>query len=187
MREASLVPAKDQETARAAFLSTTYGLTGTADPTVFTADVAAGTFGTPYPIGSLVEGFAVPMWAGIAQDTATGTAVVGTYDLFDFTSPPTIATVDLDTGEMRSFAGLGTSMTGLAVDSATGTVLGTTNVGVGLYDLAAQTGRLVPLGGFGYTQVAFDATHGRYVVEEFASPDSRLFTPGGQQLQPFHY
>ncbi|HEX3649999.1 MAG TPA: hypothetical protein VHV49_16345 [Pseudonocardiaceae bacterium] len=146
---------------------------------VRSTNVAANTFGPSVDLGPELSSFGFPIVTALGEDTATGTAVLGASDFLDGTSPPTLITVDLATGEPHSSTGVGTGTpSGVAVDSATGTAAMATSDGVGRYDLAAGTAALSSPGGLTYQHPAADPLTGDFVVQEVVSPEAELTTPG---------
>ncbi len=176
----SIQPADNQQTSSAAFGTWTNGAHGVADAGVFTGNVKAGTFGPVYPIQSALSGFTLPVLSGVAQDTATGTAVVAGSDFTNLSAPPTFITVNLATGATSSFSGVGSGIPdGVAVDSATGVVVSPEQGnGAGLYDLATGSGTLATPGGNIYQHPAADTSHHEFVMQEVSSPDQNLVTAG---------
>lgn len=153
---------------------------------VFSSNVAANTFGPSIPLTDSVFGFNdSPV---IAIDTVTNQAIVAS----SFGAPnsiPQIAEVDLTTGNVVEFTGLGFGfVNGVAVDSADGIACTSTEIDFSLefYNLATHTGFKVPLhnatsqaysGGY----VQFDPVHRVFLVgQEFSST-----APSGSSIQVF--
>jgi hypothetical protein len=175
----SIQPADNQQTPSAAFATWGFGSKGDDDAGVFTSDVAAGTFGKVYSFEPAIQGFGVAVISGVAQDTATGTAVLGASDFTNLSVPPTYIEVNLASGAVSTFTGVGEGYPdGVAVDSGTGTAASPDDSGVGLYDLATGSGTLASPGGFIYQHPAADATNHEFVMQEVSSPDENLTTPG---------
>jgi hypothetical protein len=176
----SIQPADNQQTSSAAFGTWTNGGQGVQDAGVFTSNVKAGTFGPVYPMQSALAGFTLPVLSGVAQDTATGTAVVAGSDFTNLSAPPTFITVNLANGATSSFTGVGSGIPdGVAVDSSTGTAVSPEQGNVaGIYDLATGSGTLATPGGTIYQHPAADATHHEFVMQEVSSPDENLVAPG---------
>jgi hypothetical protein len=172
---AQVAPADNQDTATDALLvgNSQLGFR------VLATNIAANTFGPPVDLGPALSSFSFPEVTGLGEDTATGTAVIGASDFLDGSAPPTLITVDLATGDLRSRPGIGTGTPlGVAVDSTTGTAAIPTSDGIGRYDLAAGTATLTSPGGAGYQHPAADQRTGDFVVQEVVSPGAALFTPG---------
>lgn len=172
---AQVEPADNQDTATDAVLigDTNDGFR------VITSDVAADTFGPSVDLGPALSSFGFAVVTALGEDTATGTAVVGASDFLNAAAPPTLVTVDLATGRLRSRPGVGTGTpSGLAVDSVSGTAAMATEDGVGLYDLASGTAVLGGPGGAAYQHPAAMQGTGDFVVQEVISPSSELSTPG---------
>jgi hypothetical protein len=175
----AIQPADNQQTPAAAFVTWGFGSTGDDDAGVFSSDVAAGTFSPVYSIEPVIKGFGVAVLSGIAQNTATDTAVVGASDFTNLSVPPTYIEVNLASGAVSTFTGVGQGYPeGVAVDSGTDTAASPDTSGVGLYDLATGSGTLASPGGFIYQHPAADAAHHEFVMQEVSSPDENLTTPG---------
>ena len=110
-------------------------------PQVFSANVAAGTFG---PVIALTDdNFGTGLIPKLAYNNRTGQAVLGLQTLGNPFVPPKITLVDLRNGETTIFDGVGLGdVNGLAVDSATNIACSTTEIdfSVQFYDLTTQTG-----------------------------------------------
>jgi hypothetical protein len=146
---------------------------------VLGTNVAADTFGPAVDLGPVLSSFGLAEVTGLGEDTAHSTAVLGASDFLGGSVPPTLITVDLATGDLRSRPGVGTGRpSGVAVDSTTGTAAMPTNDGIGRYDLTAGTATLTSPGGAGYQHPATDPTTGDFVVQEVLSPGAVLSTPG---------
>ena len=137
---------------------------------LYTSNVAANTFGKPFPLNDPNLG-PTPL---LAYDTQTNQGVlVGSNG--SPTTNPIVATVDLAKGKVREFTaqGVGT-VNGLAVDSATGTACFTTEGGpfvpplIEFYNLAKQTGFGVdlPSGSIGL-DVEFDPIHKLFLAAAY--------------------
>ena len=156
-------------------------ITSNFQPTVFSSNVAANTFGPVITITDqdFVSGGNPPM----AYDTATNQAVLGHATLGNPFVPGKIATVDLTTGAFTKFTGVGLGdVNGLAVDPATGTACTTTEIdfSVEFYNLATKTGFSQPLPGafnqfFSGADVQFDPVNKLFLV---AQPNSSTATSG---------
>jgi hypothetical protein len=142
---------------------------------VFSSDVAANTFG---PLITLPDSiFAVNDSPVVAIDTQTNQAVVAASNggVFDI---PQIAEVDLATGDISQFTGLGFGyVNGIAVDSQNHIACTSTEIDFSLefYNLTTHTGFVVPLhNATNQSQsgrdVAFDPIHKLFFVgQEFSS------------------
>jgi len=122
------------------------------------------------------------------EDSATNQAVLGASNGCPNCSPA-IGLVDLATGAQNEFAGLGFGfINGIAVDPGTGIACTTTEIdfSVEFYDLASQTGIIVPIpGATSQAQsgqaVAFDPIHKLFLVGQEFSSTAR----GGSSIQVF--
>ena len=153
---------------------------------VMSSNVAANTFG---PLVNLTDQiFGSNDSPVIAIDNATNQAVVAASGGGILDSPK-IAVADLATGNVSEFQGIGFGFAnGIAVDSADGIAVTSTEIDFSLefYDLATQTGFIVPLhnatnqlqsGG----AVAFDPVNKLFLVgQEFSSTAS-----SGSSIQVF--
>ncbi len=142
---------------------------------VMSSNVAANTFGPVVNLTDQIFGFNdSPV---IAIDNATNQAVVAASNGGILESPK-IAVADLTSGNVTEFQGIGFGFAnGIAVDSADGIAVTSTEIDFSLefYDLATQTGFIVPLhnatnqlqsGG----AVAFDPVNKLFLVgQEFSS------------------
>jgi hypothetical protein len=153
---------------------------------VFSSDVASNTFGPLIKLTDSVFGSGDSPVIGI--DTQTNQAVVAasTGGVLDI---PQIAEVDLASKTVNQFQGLGFGfVNGIAVDSADGIAVTATEIDFSLefYDLATQSGFIVPLRGAtnqsqsgGY--VAFDPVNKLFLVgQEFSS-----VAPTGSSIQVY--
>jgi hypothetical protein len=169
-------PAPNQETNKNWFL---YGKNGpTGAYRVFTSDVAANTFGAPTDVEPQLSGYQFPYVTAFGSDNSTGTAVVGASDFFQYNGPNKFITVASD-GSLSSFPGVTAGYQhGLAIDSATHTMLAATDDGaLGLYDLSSGTGTRFTLPGGGYQHPAVDEAHHLFVLQEVASPSNSATGP----------
>jgi hypothetical protein len=170
--------ANDPQASSVAMLSTAGGPDG--QPKVFTANLAANTFGPAYPIAPALKGLGAPFYTGITQDTATGTAIVAAGDNDNPGAGPTFVTVNLKTGKTGAIPGVGGNFTsGVAADPATGALAGPELTGIGLYQLATGAATLAHPGGFLYAHAADDPGAREFVVEELSPPG-----PGSPQAGP---
>jgi hypothetical protein len=153
---------------------------GGAKPTyeVMTSDIAANTFSAPVSLAPALASFGLSSLGGFDQDTATGQAVAAVDDFDNFNGPSTIITADLSSHALASFPAVTSSEAmGLALDSATNVAVcpGLGSAGVGIYDLATQSGTFLTLGGGPYEHPAIDQAHAEFAVQEISSPD--FFAP----------
>jgi hypothetical protein len=123
-----------------------------------------------------MSNFGFPFVTGFGADNSTGTAIVGACDFFtSSTAPPTFVTVNLASGALGSFSGVGIgSPEGLAIDSATHTMIspsGTSNT-IGVYDLTNETGNESTLGGANYGSPAADDVNHLFLLQELEGPDA---------------
>lgn len=165
-------------------------------PLLFSADVAANTFGPVFHIDPQL--FSLGEQPQFAEDTATGQVVFGT-------SPdggkvggqvPVIGTIDLATGKVHGFAGVRIPpfnsglVNGIAVDSSTDVACTTTELdaSVEFYKLAQGTGIAVQLPGSGGNQgftgetVAVDPLHHLFFVVQ---PNGTVGPPGGSVVDVY--
>ena len=150
-------------------------------PTVFSSNIAANTFGPVITITDqdFVSGGSPPM----AYDSATNQAILGHATLGNPFVPGKIATVDLVTGAFTKFTGVGLGdVNGIAVDPVTGTACTTTEIdfSVEFYNLATQMGSAQPLPGavnqfFSGADVQFDPVNRLFLV---AQPNSSTASSG---------
>ena len=178
-----LCPAANQATADTAVIT---GQGGPA-PTyaVITSNIAANTFSPAISLSPALTSFGDPFVSGFGQNTADGQAVTAITDFDNLGGPSDIVTADLASGALASFPAVTTGQAmGLAVDSATNVAVSPAlgSAGVGIYDLGAQTGTLVTLGGGPYEHPAVDSAHGEFAVQEFAGPDFYAQTPNNNAL-----
>ncbi len=144
-------------------------------PLVFGSNVTANTFGPKISLKSIFNNgeFSFPL---IAYDSKNNHAVLSA----SFGCPtctPKIATVDLTTGKIDEFTGLGLGSTnGIAVDPASAIACTTTEIdfSVEFYDLKKHTGIIVTLpGASGQIQsgedVEFDPIHHVFLVGQYTS------------------
>jgi len=153
---------------------------------VFGSNVGANTFGPVIQVNDTV--FDWDNSPVLAMDNATNQAVLGgSNGCFGCTTE--IGMVDLTTGELTEFEGLGFGfVNGIAVDSATGIACTSTedDFSVEFYDLAKQTGIIVVLPGANSQAqsgqaVAVDPIHKLFLVgQEFSST-----SPSGSSIQVF--
>jgi len=153
---------------------------------VISTNVGANTFGTPIMITD--EIFDWNNSPRMAYDSKTNQAVLGSSNGC-FGCPTEIGLVDLNTGDLTEFPGLGTGfVNGIAVDSDSGIACTTTedDFSIEIYDLKNQTGFIVPLqGATNQAQsggdVEFDPIHKLFLIgQEFSS-----VAPSGSSIQVY--
>jgi len=159
---------------------------GSFNSYVFSTNVAANTFG---PVIKITDpNFDFNDSPVMAYDSATNQAILGGGNGCPNCSPE-IGIVDLTTGDQTSFTGLGFGfINGIAVDPETGIACTTTEIdfSVEFYDLAKQTGIIVPIPGAtsqaqSGLDVQFDPIHKVFLVgQEFTSTG-----PTGSSIQVF--
>ncbi len=146
---------------------------------VFGSNVGANTFGSVINLSDQIFGFNYsPV---MAYDTVTNQAVIASSTGAVGDPAPQIALVNLTTGEVTQFTGvpeppLGPgSVNGIAVDAEDGIAVTATelNGNITFYNLATQTGFLVPLPDAGQltsgTDVEFDAVNKLFFVAQEVS------------------
>ena len=131
-----LCPAANQTTDDTAVLA---GIGGPA-PTyrVFTSNVGQNTFGPDRSIVPAISSMGFPIAGGVAQNTTTGTAIVGLGDVTNLDGPGKIVTVNLADGSLSSMPAVTNGfIEGVAVDDRTNVaVAGSLVNGFGIYNLA---------------------------------------------------
>lgn len=144
---------------------------GNARTILFSSDVAANTFG---PRLTLTDpNFSFTHSPMIAYDSIGNRAVLATLGDNAF-GPPTIARVNLATGGITEFTGVGIGyVNGIAVDPETSIACTTTEIdfSVEFYDLTNQVGFVVPLPGAvsqaqSGADVQFDPIHKLFLVAQ---------------------
>jgi hypothetical protein len=161
----------NQQTPNVAALQVTFD--GSPVSFVFSSNIAANTFGPLISLQSISQDFQFPL---LAFDSTTRQAVLAQAGICANCTPK-IALVNLATGQIDEFSGLGVgSAVGLAVDSSTGTACTTTTIdqNVEFYDLAAQTGFLVHLPGASSElqsgqDVELDPINHLFLVQQYSS------------------
>jgi hypothetical protein len=160
-----------------------YFNTGGFSSFVISTNVAANTFGTPIMITDSI--FDENNSPRMAYDTKTNQAVLASSNGC-FGCPTRIGLVDLNTGNLSTFPGLGLgSVNGIAVDSESGIACTTTedDFSLEIYDLNSQSGFIVPLQGATSQansggDVEFDPIHKLFLIgQEFSS-----VAPGGSSI-----
>jgi len=159
---------------------------GSSNTFVFSSNVAANTFGPLVTVNDPVFTFSnSPV---MALDTSTGRALLAASNGCPQCRPQ-FGLIDLATGTQSGFNGLGFGyVNGIALDPATGIACTSTEIdfSVEFYDLATQTGFVVPLpGATSQAQsgraVAVDPIHRLFLVgQEFSST-----APSGSSIQVF--
>jgi hypothetical protein len=140
---------------------------------VFTSNVGQNTFGPSRSLTPALSGMSFPIAGGVAQNTKTGDALVVFADVANLGGPPSIVSVHLGDGSLRTIPGVTTFFAeGLAVDESTNTAIsGSLNNDFGVYDLGSGAGIDVAPGGGPYMHPAADSVHGRLAIEEIGGPD----------------
>jgi len=144
-------------------------------PSVFSSNVTANTSGPAISLASIFNNGQF-LFPSLAYDSNTNQAVLSS-SIGCRTCTPGIATVDLTTGKIDEFAGLGLGYTnGLAVDPSTGIACTTTEIdfSVEFYNLKKHTGIIETLpGATGQLQsggdVQFDPIHHLFLVHQYSS------------------
>jgi len=159
---------------------------GSFNSFVLSTNVAANTFGAPITITD--SDFSFNVSPVMAYDSQTNTAVLG-GSLGCFGCTTEIGLVDLTKGAFSEFEGLGEGfINGIAVDSNTGIVCTATedDFSVEFYNLATQTGIIVPLKGATNQlnsggDVEVDPVHKLFFIgQEFSS-----VSPTGSSIQVY--
>ena len=166
-----LCPAPNQTTDDTAVLA---GLGGPgATYRVFTSNVGQNTFSPDHSLAPAISPMGFPIAGGIAQNTTTGSALVGVADLTNLDGPGRLVSVNLGDGSVTSTPTVTTGFVeGVAVDEKTNTaVVGSLNPELGIYNLSDGTSIHVTPGGATYQHPAVDSVHGRIAVQEVAGPD----------------
>ena len=157
---------------------------GGFNSSVLSTNVSANTFGTPIQLADSVFDFSnSPV---MAYDSQTNQAIVASSG-GSVTSIPELAEVDLTTGNVTEFQGLGFGfVNGIAVDPVSGIACTTTEIdfSIEFYNLATHTGFIVPLQGATSQlnsggDVEFDPIHKLFFIgQEFSS-----VAPSGSSIQ----
>ena len=153
---------------------------------LFSSDLAANTFGPNIGLQDSVFGFNDSPVIGL--NTVTNQAVVAS-STGGILTQPTLAIVDLATGDVNQFTGLGFGfVNGIAIDSQNNLACTTTEVdfSVEFYDLATQTGFKVFMpNAVSQAQagiaVAFDDVHKLFLVQQALSSTAA----SGSSIQVF--
>ena len=153
---------------------------------IISTNVAANTFGQPITLADSI--FDWNNSPRMAYDSKTNQAVLGSSNGC-FGCSTEIGLVDLNTGEVTEFPGLGAGfVNGIAVDSDAGIACTTTedDFSIEIYDLKSQSGFIVPLhGATNQAQsggdVEFDPIHKLFLIgQEFSS-----VAPSGSSIQVY--
>lgn len=161
---------------------------------VFSSDVVKNTFG---PFVTLTNSLFQNGSSLMAYDTKTNSAVLAASTGAVGGPPPTFDIVDLATGTISEFTGIGQGfVNGLAVDSADGIACSTTELDddVEFYDLATQTGFAIRLPNASNqlqsgADVEFDAVHKLFFVAQPVSSSTGtgstiyVFDPTGSLVE----
>ncbi len=142
---------------------------------VYTSNIPSNTFGPIYDVSAPTKGFGSPDYLGIGENTATNTGVLVAGDFNNFCGGPTIETVNLGTGTLGSFTGVGLGVPfGVGVDSTTNKAAVPTvcDNSVGIYNLATDAAVQAHLPGTGngfYTMA--DQTAHQFVMTQNVPAD----------------
>jgi len=149
-----------------------YEVDNNLDIYVFGSNIEVNTFGSQFHFkrDDFIGNFPL-----LAYDSKTNQAILS-GSIGCRTCKPVVATIDLMTGKMRKFTGLGLGgVDGIAIDPATDTLVTTTLIdgGVEFYDLAKQTGFEVEIPNGSELDagldVEFDSVHDVFLVEQYSS------------------
>lgn len=149
-----------------------YEVDSNLDIYLFGSNIDANTFGPPihFERDNFIGNFPL-----LAYDSKTNQAILS-GSIGCRTCKPVVATVDLMTGKMAEFTGLGLGgVEGIAVDPTTNILCTTTLIdgGVEFYDLAKQSGFEVEIPNGSELDagldVEFDPVHGVFLVEQYSS------------------
>lgn len=149
--------------------------TSTRQLGVTTSSLTSNTFGSFFNarVANTPMQYAFPF--GFAENTKSQEAVIAANDFRFFCAPPIIAQLNVSTGALQSFNGIGQgSFTGgAAVDSNTNRagVLTTCDSGFTVYNLNTGAGAEVVTPGTHGIQVAADEAHGLFLVDSVTTPD----------------
>jgi hypothetical protein len=172
--------AAQQDSPDTAILS---GTNGGPSLNVSTSNIAADTFSRPVSLAPALDPNAISIPGGIGQDTAANEAIVPIVDAFNPTAPGRIVTVQLGTGQVSQFPSVSTFfVSGVAIDPTTHRALIPSNTSFGIYDLSAQTGTALTVGGSIYQHPAADSAHARFLVQEVSPPGSTGTTPNNNAM-----
>ena len=156
-------------------------------PQVFVTDVATNTFG---PLIVLTDSsFQTGLVPKLAYNPSTNKAVLGIQTIGNPFIAPTFALVELQSGDITMFDGVGTGdVNGLAVDPVTNIACSTTEIdfSVQFYDLSTLIGFSQPLPGANNqfnsgADVAVDPIHHLFLV---AQPNSTT-DPGASSIHVY--
>ena len=116
---------------------------------VFTSNIGQNTFGPSRSLAPALSAMSFPIAGGVAQNTKTGDALAVFADVANLGGPPSIVSVHLSDGSLRTIPGVTTFFAeGLAVDESTNTAIsGSLNNDFGVYDLGSGAGIDVAPGG----------------------------------------
>jgi hypothetical protein len=140
----------------------------------FTADLAQNTFTGPFNLNAVAGQH--PTMLGVAQNTQTGSIVVG-LSTGGSGGSGEFAVVDPSSGAVSSFAGVGPGgPVGMAIDSNSNKMVSADLGGnLSIYDLTTQSGFVVDLlgrdSGVGFYSAA-DSTRSLFLVEAAYASDS---------------
>jgi hypothetical protein len=154
---------------------------GRAPYQVFTSNLSANTFGALYNITAALPKSSDPFALSLAQDTQEQNALVGFADFATECGPPALAGIDLSTGQLNTFAGIGTGFPlDAVIDSSTHKAMYQTSCdsGFNVVDLRTHTGTHVTMPGQIGLYNAVDPVH-HIVLSEMAGGDG----PAGNNNQ----
>ena len=155
-------------------------------PLIFSSNVAANTFGTPFPV--LDSDFNFEQSPVIAYDNMRNRAVLGHQKLSQFIVPPMVGIMDLTTGTFTKFPGLGLGViNGIAVDPQDGIACTDTSFdsSIQFYSLTTKKGISVPVPGdpqnslFAGQHIVYDSLNKLFLV---AQPFSSVTATGSSIL-----
>ncbi|HEY1676975.1 MAG TPA: hypothetical protein VGG04_04665 [Candidatus Sulfotelmatobacter sp.] len=155
-------------------------------PLIFSSNVAANTFGTPFPV--LDTDFNFEQSPVIAYDNMRNRAVLGHQKNSQFIVPPMVGVMDLTTGTFTKFPGLGLGViNGIAVDPQDGIACTDTSFdsSIQFYSLTTKKGTSVPVPGdpqdslFAGQHIVYDSLNKLFLV---AQPFSSVTATGSSIL-----
>jgi hypothetical protein len=147
------------------------------------ADFAAGTTGTPVDVSPAFSSFTLPSVGAFAENPATGHAYVGVSDVFNLNNQATIVDVNLNSGQVSTFAAANTGFAdGMAVDPATNKALIGAAGGWSIEDLTTHAGTFITGAQTSYEFPAWIPGTHDFMLEEPASPDFFGSAPNNNTL-----
>jgi hypothetical protein len=156
-------------------------LSSNGDYYVTSANIAAGTFGTPVDISPELKSLGFPVPTGFAEDPATGEAYVAVSDLSG-SEDSTVVTVNLTTGAVGTFSGMPGFEDGLAVSQTGDLALEGSDSTVGIYNLATGSSTMATPGGGGYWFPTAIPDTSEFLSAEVESPSSLAAKPDNNGL-----